>query len=350
MTTQTKKRAVQAGVEPSQPEATIAHVGGEKLVIAARRLSLWYGQVIGINNISINIGQGIIGLLGPNGAGKSTFMKVLTGQLQPSTGAVSIFGERIWNNASIFSRVGFVPEQDAFYEEMTGRQFVTYLTRLQGFSKTDAARMADKAIETVDLTADCDRKIREYSKGMRQRIKIAQALAHNPDLLFMDEPLNGTDPVGRRQIIELIQSLGREGKTVIVSSHILHEVEQMTSDILLINKGRVVADGNIYRIRNLIDEHPHTIFIDCSEPRRLAAMLAGFEDVVRVEFTTPSGPEDGSAAPAASQNVTTFSVATTNPEACYSRIPKLALENGISLRRMTSPDNNLMAVFNYLVR
>src|SRR5690554_3776453 len=141
MTTQTQKRTAQADQDLSQPEPAIAHVGGEKLVIATRRLSLWYGQVIGINNISINIGQGIIGLLGPNGAGKSTFMKVLTGQLQPSTGAVSVFGERIWNNASIFSRVGFVPEQDSFYKEMSGRQFVTYLTRLQGFSKADAGRM-----------------------------------------------------------------------------------------------------------------------------------------------------------------------------------------------------------------
>ncbi len=331
----------ETSVQAASPEASIAHVGGEQLVIATRRLSLWYGQVIGINNISIDIGQGIIGLLGPNGAGKSTFMKVLTGQLRPSTGGISIFGERIWNNARLFSRIGFVPEQDSFYEEMTGRQFVTYLTRLQGFSKSDAMRMADRAIDKVDLTADAGRKIHEYSKGMRQRIKIAQALAHNPDLLFMDEPLNGTDPVGRRQIIELIQNLGSEGKTVIVSSHILHEVEQMTSDILLINKGRVVADGNIYRIRNLIDEHPHTIFIDCSEPRRLAAMLSAFDDVVRVEFSA-GAPESG--------NPLTFSVATTNPEACYSRIPKLALENGIALRRMTSPDNNLMAVFKYLVR
>lgn len=335
--------------DPTPLASQIAHVGGEKLVIATRKLSLWYGQVIGINNISINIGQGIIGLLGPNGAGKSTFMKVLTGQLQPSTGAVSIFGERVWNNSSIFSRIGFVPEQDAYYEQMTGRQFVTYLTRLQGFSKTDAARLADKAIDTVDLTADCDRKIHEYSKGMRQRIKIAQALAHDPDLLFMDEPLNGTDPLGRRQIIDLIQHLESEGKTIIVSSHILHEVEQMTSDILLINKGRVVADGNIYRIRNLIDEHPHTIFIDCSEPRRLAAMLAGFEDVVRVEFTAAKA-QDNDTTQSAAPALSTFSVATTNPEACYSRIPKMALENGITLRRMTSPDNNLMAVFNYLVR
>ncbi|MBA2664082.1 MAG: ABC transporter ATP-binding protein [Bradymonadaceae bacterium] len=322
---------------PSKSEDTkerlVARVGGETLVIAARRLSLWYGQVIGINDITIDIGNGVIGLLGPNGAGKSTLMKVLTGQLQPSTGAVSIFGQRVWNNAELFARVGFVPEQDAFYEEMTGRAFVTYLTRLQGFGKADAARLADAAIEEVDLVGDRDRKIEEYSKGMRQRIKIAQALAHKPDLLFMDEPLNGTDPVGRRHIIDLIRRFGEGNRTVIVSSHILHEVEQMTSDILLVNKGRVVADGNIYRIREMIDEHPHTIFVDCSEPRRFAAMFAAFADVVRIEFT-----EAG------------FALATTEPDACYSRIPALAIEHGIVVRRMTSPDNNLMAVFNYLVR
>ena len=167
---------------------------------------------------------------------------------------------------------------------------------------------------------------------MRQRIKIAQALAHDPKLLVLDEPLAGTDPIGRRNIINLIRKFGDQNKTVLVSSHILHEVEQMTDNIMLINKGRIVADGNIYRIREMIDEHPHTIFVDSSDTRKLAQLMIPFEDVLDVSFV-----EGG------------FNIATSNPDLCYSRIPKVALENGIALRRISSPDNNLLAVFDYLV-
>lgn len=317
----------------SESKPQIPKVGTGETVIAARRLSLWYGQVIGVNDITLDIGHGVLGLLGPNGAGKSTFMKLLTGQLRPSTGTVAVGGQIIWNNPDVFARLGFVPEQDAFYEEMTGLEFVTYLTRLQGFDAHEARDRATKALARMDLAKQQDRRIGEYSKGMRQRAKIAQALAHDPDILLLDEPLNGTDPIGRRAIIDLIKELGDEGKTVIVSSHILHEVEQMTTNIVLINKGRVVADGNIYRIREMIDEHPHRIFVDASDARALAALLAPFDDVVSIEFA------DGG-----------IHVATRAPDACYSRIPELALAHDLQIRRIASPDNNLMAVFRYLVK
>jgi ABC-2 type transport system ATP-binding protein len=311
----------------------VARVGGEPVIISARRLSLWYGQVIGVNDISIDIGPGVTGLLGPNGAGKSTLLKILSGQLRPSTGTARMFGEPIWNNSAIFSRVGLVPEQDAFYEEMSGHQFVTYLTRLQGYTPAEAAKRADETIDLVGLSDDKHRAIEEYSKGMRQRIKLAQALSHDPDILFMDEPLTGTDPVGRHKMIDLVQELGDAGKTIIVSSHVLHEVEQMTRDILLINKGRVLAEGNIYKIRELIDEHPHTIFIDCDAPRKFAALLTEYDDVVRIEFN-----DDG------------FQIATRNPDSCYPRIPQLAREHDIVLDGFMSPDNDLMSVFEYLVK
>lgn len=324
-----------------KPDAhPIARVGGEPVVISTRRVSLWYGQVIGVNDISLDIGPGVTGLLGPNGAGKSTLLKILSGQLRASTGAARIFGERIWNNAQIFKRVGLVPEQDAFYEEMTGREFVTYLTRLQGFSVADARRLADETLELVGMSESKNRRIDEYSKGMRQRVKLAQAIAHEPDVLFLDEPLTGTDPVGRHKMIELVQHLGEQGKTVVVSSHVLHEVEQMTQNILLINKGRVLADGNIYAIRELIDKHPHTIQVDCDKPRKFAAILAGYEDVVSIDFDSD---ESNAAA-------TRFSIATRQPDACYVRIPKLAREHDIALRGFMSPDNNLMALFEYLVK
>lgn len=316
--------------KPSQSAAP--QVGHGDVVISARRLAIWYGAVIGINNISIDFRQGVIGLLGPNGAGKSTLMKCLTGQLRPKTGTVTIHNKNLWQDSSVFMRLGLVPEQDAFYEEMTAHQFVTYLTRLQGFNAHEAGKLADDALDSLSLADRKHEKIRTYSKGMRQRVKIAQALAHKPDVLFMDEPLTGTDPLGRRHIIDLIQEMGDQGKTVIVSSHVLNEVEQMTSEVVLINRGRILADGNVYRIREMIDDHPHTLLLELSKPREFAALLAPFEDIVSIEFT-----ERG------------LKVATANPDACYDRIPRLALDHKISLHAMSSPDNNLMAVFKYLV-
>lgn len=319
----------------AQPQiASIPRLGKGPPIIKVDRISLWYGSVIGVNNISVELGSGVFGLLGPNGAGKSSFLKCLTGQLQPKTGRVTVFGMPVWNNAQVFSRIGFVPEQDAFYEDLTGKQFVTYLTRLQGFTTHDAERLADEAIAQVGLNYKKDQLIREYSKGMRQRIKIAQALAHKPDILFLDEPLTGTDPVGRRHIIDLIQGFGEEGKVVVVSSHVLNEVEQMTTEILLINKGRLLADGNVYRIRELIDEHPHTIVVGCDKPRALAALLTPFEDVVELRFIEATG---------------LLEIATRDPDACYTRLPQLARDHKLTLTRISSPDNNLMAVFHYLV-
>ncbi len=316
--------------ETQQPQ--VPKIGHGDVVISARRISLWYGPVIGINNISVDLCQGVIGLLGPNGAGKSTLMKCLTGQLTPKTGTVSILKKNIHTDASVFMQIGLVPEQDAFYEDMSALQFVTYLTRLQGFTAHDAEKLAKDALGEVALTDRQNDAIRSFSKGMRQRVKIAQALAHKPNVLFLDEPLTGTDPIGRRHIIDLVKKMGDENKTVIVSSHVLHEVEQMTSDIMLINRGRILADGNVYHIRNMIDDHPHSINLEVSEPRRFAALLAEYEDIVSIEFTSRG-----------------LQVATKKPDECYARIPALALDHNITLRAMSSPDNNLMAVFKYLV-
>ena len=321
-----------AAPPPNAAPPAAPRIGHGDVVISARRISLWYGPVIGINNISIDICQGVIGLLGPNGAGKSTLMKCLTGQLQPKTGTVSVLSKNLFASPDIYTHIGLVPEQDAFYEEMTALQFVTYLTRLQGFSTHDAEKLAKDALAELNLTERQNDPIRSYSKGMRQRVKIAQALAHKPQVLFLDEPLTGTDPLGRRHIIELVKKMGEEGRTVVVSSHVLHEVEQMTSDIVLINRGRILADGNVYHIRNMIDERPHTLSIEVSEPRKFASLLTEFEDIVSIEFQDRH-----------------IKVATTDPDACYDRIPALALDHQITLHAMTSPDNNLMAVFKYLV-
>jgi ABC-2 type transport system ATP-binding protein len=304
-------------------------------MLEAKDLSKWYGQVIAVSKVSFSVQPGVTGLLGPNGAGKSTLMKLMTGQLRPSQGEIRMFGQRIWNNYPLFHRLGFCPEQDAFYERMTGAQFLSALLRMHGFDEAEVARRADAALERVHLTPARDKKIAAYSKGMRQRIKMAQAIAHEPDMLILDEPLAGMDPVARRETINSIREWGKEGKCVIVSSHILHEIEAMTSTILLIHNGQVLAEGDVHNIRDLIDQHPHNIYVRCSEPRRLAEALVGYPDVVSVKFHP-----DGKA----------LTIESGKPDDFYERLPEILLSHEIELEEITSPDDNLQAVFHYLVK
>jgi len=299
------------------------------------RLSKWYGQVIGVNNLTCSIEPGVTGLLGPNGAGKTTLIKLLTGQLKPSQGSVRINGEEVWNNHKLFNKIGYAPEKDAFWTFMTGEKFVYSLTRMYGFDHREALNLTSKAIETVEMDEGKKKKIASYSKGMRQRIKIAQAISSDPDILIFDEPLNGMDPIGRRKIIEMIRKMGEMGKIVIVSSHILHEIEEMTDTIILISHGRVLAQGNIYEIRELIDTHPLKVIIRCSNVDILTAKLMEFQDVRSVQFDR-------------GQNQ--LMVETLKPDEFHRRIPKLALENDITIYSLYSPDENLEAVFSYLVR
>jgi ABC-2 type transport system ATP-binding protein len=304
-------------------------------ILQARDLSKWYGQVIAVNKVGFDVGPGVTGLLGPNGAGKSTLMKLMTGQLRPSQGEISLFGERIWNNHALMRRVGFCPEQDSFYERMTGAQFLAAMLRMHGLEEDVVWERTEASLDRVGLTAAKDRKIGAYSKGMRQRIKMAQAIAHDPAVLILDEPLAGMDPVARRESIRQIRDWGKEGKCVIVSSHILHEIEAMTSTILLIHNGQVLAEGDVHQIRDLIDKHPHHISIRCSNPRQLAQLMAGFQDVLSVRFH-PDGKS--------------LTFESQKPDQFYERLPEVLLSNAIALDEVTSPDDNLQAVFHYLVK
>jgi ABC-2 type transport system ATP-binding protein len=303
-------------------------------MIASEHLSKWYGQVSGLNDVTVTVPPGITGLLGPNGAGKSTFMKLVTGQLKPSKGSVKVLGQPIWGNQDIYHRIGFCPEQDSFYERMTGLGWVTALVTLNGLEPDEATAAAKRALDAVDLLDAADKKIGAYSKGMRQRVKMAQALAHDPDLLILDEPLTGMDPLMRRRTIRLIREWGRSGKSVLVSSHILHEIESMTSNILLINNGRILAEGNVHQIRELIDTHPHSVFIRAQEPRALARALLVEDGVISLRF------EPGA-----------LVVETARPDAFYARLTDMASsgEAGV-IEEVTSPDDNLQAVFKYLVK
>jgi ABC-2 type transport system ATP-binding protein len=303
-------------------------------IVAADHLSKWYGQVIGLNDVSVAVPPGITGLLGPNGAGKSTFMKLITGQLKPSKGDITVLGERIWGNPALYFRIGFCPEQDAFYDRMTGLEWVTTLVRLNGVGEQRAAEMAHHALAVVDLLEAADKKIGAYSKGMRQRVKMAQALAHDPDLLILDEPLSGMDPIARRRTIRMIKEWGRAGRSIIVSSHILHEIESMTANILLINQGRILAEGNVHQIRDLIDEHPHTVYIKADETRALARQFLAYDDVLSLKLERDA-----------------VVVQTARPDAFYARLTELAASGELgAIQEVTSPDDNLQAVFEYLVK
>ena len=304
------------------------------MMITASHLSKWYGQVSGLNDVTVDVPPGITGLLGPNGAGKSTFMKLVTGQLKPSKGTLQVMGEPIWGNHALYARIGFCPEQDAFYERMTGMEWVTGLVRLNGLSEAVANAAAGRALDAVDLSAAAGKKIGAYSKGMRQRVKLAQAIALDPELLILDEPLNGMDPIQRRRTIQLIHDWAAAGRSVLVSSHVLHEVEALTSNVLVINNGRIVAEGDVHHIRELIDEHPHSVSIRAGQPRELAREILSQDGIISLRFESDR-----------------LIVETEKPDAFYTRLTELAASGAAGvIDEVTSPDDNLQAVFKYLVK
>lgn len=303
-------------------------------IVAFHEVSKWYGNVIGLNKLTIRIPAGVTGLLGPNGAGKSTLLQLATGQLFPSQGQVQVLGQAVWNNPSLNRQIGLCPEQDAFYEWMSGWDFVHTCARLSGMGRSQARDATARTIESVGMTRHQHRPIKGYSKGMRQRTKMAQALVHGPDVLFLDEPMTGTDPVARRDLMDIIQRLGADGKSVVVSSHVLHEVQSLTQNIILLNHGRLLAEGQVRQIRDLIDKHPHHIVLMSDGARKLASRLVNWDDVEGVRML--AGGKG-------------LMVETRSPDAFYSRLPLLSLEDGAAIREVYSDDDNLEAVFKYLV-
>lgn len=303
-------------------------------MLSCSELTKLYGVVVGVNDLTFDLEPGVHGLLGPNGAGKSTFIKLMTGQLQPTQGSIRVFGEDPWNNPQLLNRIGYCPEHDAFWMFQTAREFVTTLARMSGMSPSEADAAARKALARVGAEEFWDRPISTYSKGMRQRTKLAQALVHDPDLLVLDEPLSGTDPVGRREIMDLVESIGAEGKSVIVSSHVMHEVQSMTRRFLLIYGGRVLAAGDVQEIRGLLDEIPHRIRVACDRPRELALAVAGAAAIDGVEIHEDTGE---------------LWVTTRQPRELFGALPDAASRLGVVVRELGSEDESLDAVFEYLV-
>jgi ABC-2 type transport system ATP-binding protein len=299
--------------------------------IALEGVSRWYGQVLGVSNVDLEVGAGVVALLGPNGAGKSTLIKLIAGLLAPSTGRVLVRGRPVAHDAAARAHLGYCPEHEGVYDSLTALEFVTMMALLAGVPRAEAHERAAATLESLGLAQAMNRALRGYSKGMRQRAKLAQAMVHDPDVILLDEPLTGCDPVARASIVRQVEELGRRGKTVLVSSHILSEIEAMTSEIVLIYQGKVRARGNVRRIRALIDEHPHRIRVTCDRPRDLARAMIDEPHVVRVCF-------EGA----------TVVFETQAPDACYDALARAALHAGIRVTGMTSPDDDLAAVFAYL--
>ncbi len=296
------------------------------------RVSHWYGPVIGLNDVSLGFHPGVTGLLGPNGAGKSTLMRLVTGQAPPSQGEIAVFGERPFANPDALMRMGSCPEHEELYDHLTGRDHVFALLHYGGFPAAEARRLGERAIERVGLAAAAHRRVGAYSKGMRQRLRIAQAIAHEPDLVVLDEPLSGLDPVGRREMIDLVRELGASGRTVIVSGHVLHEVEKMTRRIALIHRGRVLAEGTLDEIRRALDARPHHVRVATSDPRALARLLLEEPGVVSVEF---AGGE------------ARFEV--KEPAPFFDRLGRIAADGAPEVTEFEATDDNLQAIFDYLV-
>jgi ABC-2 type transport system ATP-binding protein len=303
-------------------------------VVELRAVSRWYGQVLGLAGVELAVGPGITGLLGPNGAGKSTLMKLIYGELRPSAGEVLVFGRPPFADPEVAARLGLAPEGDNFYPRLRGRQFVELLLKLHGFDDREAVQTAAAALSQVGLGEAADRPVATYSKGMKQRLKLAQAIAHRPDVLILDEPLSGLDPVGRREVIDLIRREGARGAAVLVSSHILHEVELMTREVVLMSQGRVLATGNVHDIRRLIDAHPHRVRVATAAPRELAARLLQLSGILSVSF---------------SEERHEVLAETADPEHFYARLAGLVLEESVPIEELDSPDDNLESVFHYLV-
>jgi ABC-2 type transport system ATP-binding protein len=290
----------------------------------------WYGNVVAVNDITMTVEPGVTGLLGPNGAGKSTLLHMMSGFLAPSRGTLTIDGVATWHNPDIYRKIGLVPERDSVYAFLTGGKFVLASAKLHGLADPGAA--AARAIEMVDMADAADRRISTYSKGMRQRIKVAAALVHDPEVLLLDEPFNGMDPRQRLHMMELLDQLGRDGRTIVFSSHILEEVERLSGTIQVVVSGRLAASGDFRAIRRLMTNRPHVFVLKSSNDRELASALIGSSAVAGVQLT------DGGA----------LEVRASDYGAFTSEIARVARARGIRLRELLPTDESLESVFSYL--
>ncbi|QKV93853.1 ABC transporter ATP-binding protein [Streptomyces sp. NA02950] len=303
--------------------------------IAIDNVSRWFGNVVAVNDVTMTIGPGVTGLLGPNGAGKSTLINMMGGFLAPSTGTVTLDGAQIWRNEQAYRHIGLVPEREAMYDFLTGREFVIANAELHGLPDPRAA--ARKALDTVEMDYAGSRKISTYSKGMRQRVKMASALVHEPSVLLLDEPFNGMDPRQRMHLMELLRRMGAEGRTVLFSSHILEEVEQLAAHIEVIVAGRHAASGDFRKIRRLMTDRPHRYLVRSSDDRALAAALIADPSTTGIQVDAGEGADGG------------LHIQAVDFTRFTELLPRVARDQGIRLLTVSPSDESLESVFSYLV-
>lgn len=298
--------------------------------VTTTSLSKWFGPKVAVSEVTIGFGPGVTGLLGPNGAGKTTLMRVVAGLQRPSQGEVSVLGENPRKTPAIYKKMALVSEDEAIYERLTARQFIILAARLARVSDPEANTR--RVLETVDLVDSAHRRLEGFSKGMRQRAKVAAALVSDPEILLLDEPLNGADPVQRAALIKLFGELGNAGRTVIVSSHVLAEVERMAGRVVAMVDGRLAAVGSVEAIRAAMTDRPRQVFVECSDPRALAAGLIESDGVVGLHVSEGQ-----------------LRIEASDAGAVALALPALALSKGVSITRLEPSDESLESVFRYLV-
>ncbi|MCS6864078.1 MAG: ABC transporter ATP-binding protein [Gemmataceae bacterium] len=310
----------------------------EPPLLLFEHVSKWYGPVLALNQVTLELTGGITGLVGANGAGKSTLLRMANGQIQPTMGRVTIRGVEAWDWRAR-RLVGYCPDVDAFYEDLSGRRFVWTMARLCGYTRREATRRTEAVLERVGMAHRAERKLRGYSKGMRQRIKLAQALLHDPELLILDEPLSGIDPIGRQELLELFQSLAVQGKCLLISSHELEALEKLTNHVVIMARGRIAAVGTLPQIRDLLDDYPLSVRIDVPQPREVAQLLLNLPDVLAVDVAPPLPHESPE----------TLVVKATHPKRFYQQFGQLVVQHGLNIRRFEPLDESAHAILGYLL-
>ena len=297
-------------------------------------VSKFYGEILGVNRVNISIGPGITSLVGPNGAGKSTLMNLMTGLLRPTRGRITVLGTPTDQPEQLFTKVGYCTQFDSFPRGLTGREFIRAFLLVHGLDKKKADAATVNALEQVNLLDAADRKVAAYSKGMRQRIRLAQAIAHRPSVLILDEPLNGLDPMVRAETIALFRKLAAAGLHLIISSHILHEVDMMSDRVVLVNNGYIVAEGNIHGVRDQVTEHPMQILIRCDQPAKLAAQVFAEDSVVEARLHNDRGG---------------LFVRTRDADSFYLLLNRVVADGAINVESVAPVDDDLSAVYGYLI-
>jgi ABC-2 type transport system ATP-binding protein len=302
------------------------------------QVSKWYGTVLALNQVTLELTGGITGLVGANGAGKSTLLRMANGQLKPTMGRVTVRGVDAWDWQAR-RLVGYCPDIDAFYEDLSGRRFVWVMARLCGYTRAESTRRTEAVLARVGMADRADRKLRGYSKGMRQRIKLAQALLHDPELLILDEPLSGIDPIGRQELLELFQALALQGKCLLISSHELEALEKLTNHVIIMARGRIAAVGTLQQIRDLLDDHPLSVRIDLPSPREVARLLLALPEVLAVDVAPKLSGEPTEC----------LVVKARNPKRFFEHFGQLVVEHGLEVRRLEPLDESAHAILGYLL-